>query len=146
MTATDGLGQERSYLAREEHYRFVRDLHMRNLIIPVTGDFAGAKAVRAVAQYLKDHDAAVTVFYLSNVETYLFRSTANPNGGSKNFYDNVATLPLNPSSMFIRSWSGGGPLPPGGMPFTLLSPILETLKAVEDGRVQTVRDVFSLSR
>ncbi len=146
MTATDGQGQERSYLASEENYQFVRDLQMRNLIIPVTGDFAGTKTVRAVGQYLKDHDAIVTTFYVSNVESYLFRSTANQNGGSKNFYDNVATLPLDSSSMFIRSWNGGGPLPPGGMPFTLLSPIHETLMAVEDGRIQTARDVYSLSK
>ena len=146
MTATDGQGQERSYLASEENYQVVRDMQMRNLIIPVIGDFAGTKAVRAVGQYLKDHNATVTAFYVSNVETYLFRSTANRNGGSKNFYDNVATLPLDSSSMFIRSWSGGGPLPSGGMPFTLLSPIHETLTAVRNGQVQTARDVFSLSK
>jgi hypothetical protein len=146
MTARDTQGQQQSFLASEDNYRSVRDLQLRNLIVPVTGDFGGPKAVRAVGKYLKDHGATVAAFYVSNVETYLFRTTENPNGGAKNFYDNVAALPLDSSSTFIRSWSGGGPVPPGGMAITLLSPINETLGAVRAGRAQTARDVFRLSK
>jgi hypothetical protein len=146
MTARDAQGQQQSFLASEDNYRSVRDLQLRNLIVPVTGDFAGPKAVRAVGKYLKDHGATVAAFYVSNVETYLFRTTENPNGGAKNFYDNVAALPLDSSSTFIRSWSGRGPVPPGGMSITLLSPIDETLGAVRAGRAQTARDVFGLSK
>ena len=72
MTATDEHGEARSYLASEENYRFVRDLQQKNLVVPLVGNFAGAKAIRAVAQYLKDHQATVTAFYASNVEQYLF--------------------------------------------------------------------------
>src|SRR5438128_1825970 len=67
MTATDKAGHNWSYLATEANYRTMREMELRNLIIPLVGDFAGAKAIRAVAEYLVDHDVKVTAFYLSNV-------------------------------------------------------------------------------
>ena len=103
MQIDDGTGQTRSYLANEENYRFVRDLQRRNLIVPLVGDFAGPKTIRAVGQYLKDHGATVTAFYVSNVERYLFSDYK-----AAEFYSNVGTLPLDSSSTFIRSFSGGG--------------------------------------
>lgn len=151
MTATDPQGDARSYLATEENYRFVRELETRNLIIPLTGDFGGPRAIRAVGQYLKDHSATVSAFYLSNVEQYLFRGNGNENGGWMNFYNNVATLPLDPSSTFIRSGGGfwgrafGRARRRGRAPNVLAS-MEETLAAVKDGRIQTYTDVFSISR
>jgi hypothetical protein len=109
MTETDSAGKEWSYLANEENYRAVRDLESRNLIVPLTGDFGGPHAIRAVGQYLKDHNAVVSSFYLSNVEGYLFQGgdrRGNPNGGAARFYDNAATLPLDRASTFIR-WIPG---------------------------------------
>jgi len=145
MTAMDRQGEQRSYLASEENYQVIRDLERRNLIVPLAGDFAGKKALRAVGQYLKDHDALVTAFYLSNVERYLFQSNGNQNGGWTNFYDNVATLPLDASSTFIRS--GGGGFQGGGSGMNapnVLAGMLETLAAVRDGRIRSYNDVFSI--
>ncbi len=101
MTATDGKGIGRSYLAAEESFAFLKELHTRNLIVPVIGDFAGPKAIRAIAAYLKAHDASVTAFYLSNVEQYLYQG-----GQWTTFCRNVAGLPLDARSTFIRSSSG----------------------------------------
>jgi len=101
MTATDEHGVERSYLATEENYRFLKDLESRNLVVPVVGDFGGPKAIRAIAGYLKTNGATVTAFYLSNVEQYLYQD-----GKWNAFCRNVATLPLDNSSTFIRSESG----------------------------------------
>ena len=78
------------------------------LIVPLTGDFGGPKAIRAVGQYASDHGATVTAFYLSNVEQYLFQGNGNQNGGWKSFYANVSMLPLDATSTFIRSRGGGG--------------------------------------
>jgi hypothetical protein len=145
MTAMDRQGEQRSYLANEENYRVIRDLERRNLIVPLAGDFGGKKALRAVGQYLKDHDAVVTAFYLSNVERYLFQRNGNLNGGWTNFYDNVATLPLDASSTFIRS--GGGGFQGGGSGMraaNVLAGMLDTLAAVRDGRIRTYNDVFSI--
>ena len=102
MTATDEHGVERSYLATEENYAFLRDLESKNLVVPVIGDFGGPKAIRAVAKYLKENGVTVTAFYLSNVEQYLYPAKWDL------FCRNVATLPLDSSSTFIRSQSGPG--------------------------------------
>ena len=147
MTASDRQGEKRSYLASDANYRVVRDLERRNLIVPLTGDFGGDKALRAVGQYLKDHDATVTAFYLSNVERYLFQVTGNQNGGWRRFYENVAALPLDSSSTFIRSVSGGARR--GGFGMRLpneLASVQETLAAVKDGTIRAYDDVFAISR
>jgi hypothetical protein len=102
MTATDQSGQSRSYLANEENFQILKTLHTKNLLVPVVGNFAGPKAIRAVGQYLKEKGAQVSAFYLSNVEQYL-----RQDGIWDNFCRNVATLPLDESSMFIRSVRGG---------------------------------------
>jgi hypothetical protein len=65
MTETDSNGREWSYLASEESYRAVRDLELRNLIVPITGDFGGPSAIRSVGKFLKDHGAVVSAFYTS---------------------------------------------------------------------------------
>ena len=72
MTATDGQGVNRAYLASDDNYRVLRDMHARNLIVPVVGDFAGDKALKAIGAYIRERGATVSVFYTSNVEQYLF--------------------------------------------------------------------------
>jgi hypothetical protein len=101
MTATDQRGVERSYLATEENYAFLKDLESKNLVVPVVGDFSGPKAIRAVGRYLKENNATVAAFYLSNVEQYLY-----PDTKWDTFCRSVSTLPLDGSSTFIRSESG----------------------------------------
>jgi hypothetical protein len=98
MTATDEGGVPHSYLNTEDSFRFVKDLETKNLIVPVIGDFAGPKAIRAVGSYLRDRGTTVSTFYLSNVELYLDRAMT---WGS--FCRNVAALPLDAKSLFIRS-------------------------------------------
>src|SRR5437879_12735718 len=131
MIAGDGRGVRRGYLASEESSQALRDLEGRNLIVPLVGDFAGPKALRSVARYLDLHHATVSVFYTSNVEQYLFRGDA-----WQRFYDNVAALPTDTRSTFIRAYfntqgrlafrgqpqpdpqqqSGAIPIPPGFIP------------------------------
>ncbi len=103
MIATDGANASRSYLASEENYKVLKDLHERNLFVPLVGNFGGPKALRAVGKYLKDRGATVAAYYLSNVEQYL-----NQDGIWYNFCANVATMPLDAKSTFIRSSQGGG--------------------------------------
>ena len=100
MTGTDEDGVSRSYLANEENFKIVKDLEEKNLIVPLVGDFAGPRAIRAVGKYLKDHEATIAAFYLSNVEQYL-------GGDWINFCSSVASLPLDKTSTFIRASRGG---------------------------------------
>jgi hypothetical protein len=102
MTATDDQGVHRSYLANEANFNVLKSLETKNLIVPVVGNFAGPKAIRSVGKYLKEKGGTVVAFYLSNVEQYL-----QQDGIWNEFCRNVATLPLDASSTFIRSLRGG---------------------------------------
>jgi hypothetical protein len=113
MSATDASGQARSYLASEESFAFVKDLEARNMLVPVVGNFGGPRAIRRVGAYVKDHHATVSAFYLSNVEQYL-----RMDGLWGAFCASAATLPLDVSSVFIRSVRGGQPGQPFGFGLT----------------------------
>ena len=91
-------GQMGNFLAHEEDYEFVRDLQVQNRVIPLVGDFAGPKALRGVADYLRKHGLTVRTFYTSNVEQFLFRS-----GTFGVFAANVRKLPIDTGSVFIRA-------------------------------------------
>ena len=53
----DGTGLNRGFLATEANWNAMKDFETRNLLVPVVGDFAGSKAIRAVGKYLKAHNA-----------------------------------------------------------------------------------------
>ena len=110
MTAADVAGLEHSYLANDENFQFMKELETRNMLVPVIGNFGGPKAIRAVGRYLKDRNAVVTAFYLSNVEQYLRQDLI-----WDNFCANVATLPLDETSTFIRSVRRGNSAPGIGL-------------------------------
>lgn len=154
MVETDSEGSQQSFLATEGRYRVLRDLHVNNLVVPVVGDFAGPKAIQAVGQYLKTNRATVTAFYTSNVEQYLFRQ----NDDWRKFYINVATLPLDSASVFIRAvFNGMGyPYQPpssglqmrnyGMRSASLLCSIGDLLKAFDEGRLTSYADVIQMSK
>ncbi len=54
MSMRDGDGKQRSYLATEESFRFLKDLQTRNLVVPVVGNFGGPTALRAIGKYLRE--------------------------------------------------------------------------------------------
>jgi len=96
--ATDADGLARGYLANEANYRVVRELQRKNLIVPFIANFAGPKTLRAIGAWVRERDARVTTFYASNVEQYLFQDLI---WGV--FAENLAALPTDASSTFIRS-------------------------------------------
>ena len=98
--AYDGQGVPQSFLSTDEHYQTIRNLHVKNLIVPVSGDFGGPQAIRAIGAWVKSRGGTVSAYYVSNVEQYLFQD-----GKATAFYQNVGTLPLNAASVFIRPYS-----------------------------------------
>jgi hypothetical protein len=142
----DGNGGQRGYLANEANYKVLRDLERNNLIVPLVGDFAGDKALRSVGKYVRDNGATITAFYTSNVEQYLFQSD-----DWRRFFSNVAMLPVDTSSTFIRAVFNFNTVPsttgtPGPRSRTMLASIAEQVKAFADGRLQTYWDVIQSSR
>jgi len=156
----DPTGTNRGYLATEDSYRVLRDLQRRNLIVPIVGDFAGDKALSAVGGYVRERGAVVTSIYVSNVEQYLFQ-----NNVWRLYYDNVAALPTDRTSTFIRAFFPFGGMirtnpailsrsPESADPInlylypvssTLVSPVSAILTALAEGRVSSYLDVIELS-
>jgi hypothetical protein len=152
LTETDSAGVNWSYLGSERAFRALKDMEERNLIVPLTGDFAGPKALRAVGQWARAHDAKVTTFYISNVEQYLFEQGDE----AKRFFENVATLPVDETSMFVRSFQGGRfwptdttvrftPQSAAGRSMEVYGSIARTVRAYRAGRINSWGDVLSLS-
>ncbi len=143
----DGSGTSYTYLASEETFRALRDYERRNLIVPVIGDFAGPKALRAVGSYITSHGGTVNYVYTSNVEQYLFGGDA-----FRRYYASVATLPLAEQSTFIRSYFDRGFYYPPGviMPdlhsIQLLDPVNGLLKAFGKDEITSYQDVIARSR
>jgi hypothetical protein len=134
MIAADAAGLSRSFLASEDTFNVLKDLHQRNLIVPVVGNFAGPKALRAVGRYVREHGATIAAMYLSNVEQYLVQD-----GIWNAFCGNVASMPLDDKSTFIRSASQGGGGPGGGLVNSLGSMQNETRGCAPPGRPALAR-------
>lgn len=98
-------GEFACFLAKEETFYTIKSLHRRNLIIPVVGDFKGDKTLRTIADYVRQHESIVSVFYTSNVEGYL--ASQLPSNGLFKYRDNVLAMPIDDSSVFIRAFHNG---------------------------------------
>jgi hypothetical protein len=97
----DLQGRRRNFLNNDADYRYLKQLHEQNRIIPVVGDFAGPHSLKELGRYLRERGESVSVFYTSNVEQYLLRSQ-----NWQSFVRNAKTLPLDDRALFIRSyWS-----------------------------------------
>jgi hypothetical protein len=145
LVQTDWNGVPRSYLASEESFRFIKGLEEKNLIVPVMGNFAGTKALRAIGRYVRERRVAVTAFYVSNVEQYLFQD-----GIFDAFAKNVAALPSNTRSTFIRSVSARfgyrGSMTWNDGRATALYPIQDFVRDFDLGLLRDYSDVNARSR
>ncbi|MEW6128089.1 MAG: hypothetical protein AB1757_13700 [Acidobacteriota bacterium] len=142
LEATDMHGRQGNFLATVDDFEFVRDLHRKNLIIPVVGDFGGKKAIAAVGDYLRKNNFTVTAFYTSNVEQYLFDGTA-----FTAFVGNVRKLPLSEKSLFIRAvflmlYQHPASAVGNGLTVTLLESMPVFIKDFDAGRYPTYEDLI----
>ncbi|MGE3179143.1 MAG: hypothetical protein AB7O32_16860 [Vicinamibacterales bacterium] len=135
LEAVDRNGQQWSYMATEEAYQFVRGLQARHAIVPVVGDLAGPHAMRALGTALKADGLAVSAFYASNVEDYLFRRDR-----FVPFVDNLRTLPRRPGAMIIRSVFRRG------TSMSMVQRLDDLLRGVSQGRLRVYGDLVFASR
>lgn len=134
----DREGNWGNYLNSEKDFQFIKELHSTNRIIPAVGDFAGPKALRSIASYLKELGETLTVFYVSNVEYYLMQ-----NDVFEKFGENVRQLPITDNSVFIRAYFRF-PHPerrPGYISATVLQRIRSFLHLLDAGRYHTYQDL-----
>jgi hypothetical protein len=98
LAARDLVGQAGSYLARSDDFTYLKALQEANRVIPVVGDLAGTKAVRAIGEEVRARGLTVRAFYVSNVEFYLAQD-----GTFERFAETIAGLPMDEYSVLIRS-------------------------------------------
>ena len=126
LLETDGEGENHNYLATEENFRFIRRLHAENRIVPLVGDFAGEKCLLGLGRYLMRR-------------------------GLKEFFDNVATLPLEDEGMFVRSYFNNfGYRHPAQrsryLSVTLLDSMASLLTAYQTDDLRSYYDLIARSR
>ena len=154
MLETDGTGEQagtnHSYMASEENFQAIKRLELENRVIPIVGDFAGEKALRAVGQYVAEHGATISTFYTSNVEFYLFQTE-----DWRKFLHTVSLLPIHADSVFIRSYFNNYNLqfvnPPSWLDttpqsYTLTDNMPAFVGAASAGRISNYFDVIRRSK
>jgi hypothetical protein len=137
----DGSGRQAHFLAAEEGYQFLRDLQGRDLVIPIVGDLAGPSAVASIGKAIAARGEKVTVFYVSNVEFYLFREGTFPK-----FIGNLKQLPHTENAVIVRSFFQRAPVAParpGDNSVSLAGSIDDLLRGYAAGRVTTYSDLAS---
>jgi hypothetical protein len=103
LVARDTNGRPAHFLSRPDDYDHLRKLAREGRLVPVVGDFAGPRALKAVGKFARERGEIVTAFYVSNVEFYLLRGGVFPG-----YVENVRALPLSESSQFIRAYFSYG--------------------------------------
>lgn len=106
----DPQGVQAGFLRSHESYEQLRKMQQQNRIIPVVGNFAGDKALPAIAKELAQRSLSVGAFYVSNVEQYLLEPPT-----FKQWVANVKALPADDASFFIRCYLDQGKRHPAQM-------------------------------
>jgi hypothetical protein len=146
LRETDGTGRQRSFLATEPGFQFVRSLEGRDLVVPVVGDVSGPRAMQAIAAEMTARSEPLSALYISNVEYYLFAD-----GRFAAFAENLKRLPRNDRSTMIRSVFPGGYRGPlrqavaGSYSTSLVQPLGQMLGDLSAGRYRSYADLVVAS-
>jgi hypothetical protein len=143
LLETDLEGVQRNWLATSESYQFVRDMQRANLIVPLVGDFAGDGVFQRLGRLLRTNGDIVSVFYVSNVEFYLFRQRT-----WHRFVENVRELPIDDRSSFIRAYANLHRPHPQMVDDHITVSLVQNMRAflhnADDGRYRDLWDVVTL--
>jgi hypothetical protein len=144
ITATDRAGRQIGYLADEDAFQYVRSMEVRGRIVPVIGNVAGDRAMRAIARYATENRLHVSAFYISNVEQYLIQRDE----GFDRYAANVKALPHDATSVIIRSFFGrlGRQHPlflpgDGNLSTSMIEPFDSFLHRYADGQIRGYGDL-----
>lgn len=138
VSATDPDGELKGFLATEKAFRTVQRMQRENRVIPVVGDFAGDHAVAAIGELLKAQNETVRHFYVSNVEQYLL-----VDGKWWKWQRNIAALPIDEHSAFIRGYLDQGKRHPNQMQGHRTATILQPMDAFVE-RKDPYRSMWAL--
>ncbi len=98
LTARDLEGNMSCAFNSNEDYEFIRDLQMKNRIIPVTGDVSKQHALRSIGDFIRQHGLTLSAYYVSNFEEYVIKRYRDWEG----WIANVRNIPIDDKSVIIR--------------------------------------------
>jgi hypothetical protein len=99
LGARSADGKSGSFLESEQSFQFVRELHRSDRIWFVTGDFGKPDVLPRLARELRQRSLVVRTFYASNVEQYLFGTSA-----WRVWQQNLEKFPVDETSLLSRSY------------------------------------------
>lgn len=123
LGAKSPAGETDGFLGSEEAFRFVQTMEREHRVIPIVGDFAGDRALPGLAEFLQKEGLTVSAFYVSNVEQYLLE----PKTWAK-WTRNVAALPTDDASLFVRCYLDQGKKHPQQMKGHRTATVLQRIK------------------
>ncbi len=122
------------------NYSLVRTRQLENRIIPVVGDLGGQKSMKAIGAFLEERALVLSLFYVSNVEFYLVSK-----GKLHVFFSNVEALPVDASSLLLRTVFRYGRNHPETAPGSHVTPLIQSLEVfvqhVSDARYSSYHDL-----
>ena len=106
------------------------------MVIPVVGDLSGPSAIAGIGRLLAFRRVRLSVFYVSNMEFYLFGE-----GAFARYVANLGRVAHMDNSVIIRSVFGGfaGGFRPGDASVSRVQPIDDLLNAVAAGKIRYCR-------
>ena len=126
LALRDRAGSTGGFLASEPAFRFVQRLQRRNRIVPVVGDFGGERALAGIARRIAERGETLSVFYVSNVEQYLFAHDK-----WARFVANVQRMPIDEHSLFLRAYLDQGRPHPLQWPRHQTASVLQKVSELE---------------
>ena len=142
LLETDTAGAPGNYLATEERFQAIRQLHRENRIIPVVGDLSGTVALAQIARELRARNLRVSCFYVSNVEFYLFDTPR-----WDRYIRNMSALPWTDNAVIVRSVSNNWRSHPARLPGYYMTTVLQRCASFllneNSGRNATYWDVVT---
>lgn len=136
---TDEDGDRASWLSSTERYDVVRELHLRNRIVPVVGDLAGGHAMREMGTVLRELATPLSAIYTSNVEYYLWQDRS-----IDRWMDNLAALPTAEDAVVIRSYfPNAGGQHPSALPGYWATQSLQSVRTLSNGPFRSYWDLVT---
>jgi hypothetical protein len=133
-------GHPAHFLASEASYRYVRDLHRADHIVPFVGDLSEADGLQGLSRWLVKEGHKLGVVYVSDVEFFLLRS-----GRFAAYAANLARLPRAAGAVIVRTSTREIQHPErvaGDSSTTVIRPLDRFLDDAKAGRIQGVDDLF----
>jgi hypothetical protein len=124
LVETDLDGEQRGYLSDESKFRWLKEFHQSNRLIPVVGDLAGPHALAAIGREVDSRGLDISAFYVSNVEQYLMQGPE-----FERFAATVTRLPIAENAVIIRSYFARRTPIPQRVPGHLSTQLLERMDA-----------------